>query len=235
MNIAICDDDAGTRRQLAEFSLAEGDVENVEEFSTADKLLVSQKHFQLVFLDILMPGIGGMDAARKLRARDKAVCIVFVTSVKEYVFDAFDVGALHYLLKPVDRQKFEKVFQRARAEAQSFGEQQEKILVRTRERTETFRKMEILYAECQLKKLVIHAQDRSVAYYGKISALEKQLGVPFYRCHRSYLVNMSHIAGYNGESIRLTNGEQIYLSKERYNDFAQSYLRYLRNGGACFA
>lgn len=60
------------------------------------------------------------------------------------------------------------------------------------------------------------------------------MGDTFYRCHRGYLVNMAYIAGYDSDSITLTNGERVYLAKERYADFVKSYLRYLRNGGACF-
>lgn len=61
--------------------------------------------------------------------------------------------------------------------------------------------------------------------------LEKQLGGNFYRCHRGYLVNMAHIAEYENDSIGLSNGEKIFMAKERYNEFVKEYMRYLRNGG----
>lgn len=236
MNVAVCDDEDAVRKQLSALIAVERGVEAVSEFSTADELLASPEHYDLLFLDIQMPGVDGVEAARQLRARNSSACIVFVTGVKEYVFDAFDVGALHYLLKPVDPAKFAEVFERARAECLRYDASQEKkLLIRTRTRTETLSSSEILYAESQLKKLAVHTQDRTIEYYGRINELERQLGDTFYRCHRGYLVNMAYIAGYDGDSITLTNGERIYLAKERYADFVKSYLRYLRNGGACFA
>lgn len=80
----------------------------------------------------------------------------------------------------------------------------------------------------------IHTSNEIIETYASMNDLEKQLGGNFYRCHRGYLVNMAHIAEYENDSISLSNGENIFMAKERYNEFVKEYMRYLRNGGtAC--
>ena len=107
-----------------------------------------------------MPDLDGVEVARRLRAKDREVCIVFVTGAKEYVFDAFDVGALHYLLKPIDPVKFAEVIERAHAMCLRIDAAKgEKILIRTKNRTDTLKRSEIIYAESQLKKIVVYISD----------------------------------------------------------------------------
>ena len=71
----------------------------------------------------------------------------------------------------------------------------------------------------------------SIDIYGTMDELEKELDENFYRCHRSYIVNMSHIAGYDNDSIFLTNGEKVYLTKKKYSEFKKAYMWHLQNGG----
>ncbi|MBO5281626.1 MAG: LytTR family transcriptional regulator DNA-binding domain-containing protein, partial [Lachnospiraceae bacterium] len=80
----------------------------------------------------------------------------------------------------------------------------------------------------------IHTAEEVIEIYAAMKELEKQLGEDFYRCHRGYLVNMAHITEYDNDSIRLSNGERVYLSRERYSEFVKGYMRYLRKeGGIC--
>ena len=234
MDVAVCDDEEIVRRQLITLLASEPDVET-ESFSDAEGLLASDKRYALCFLDIRLPGIGGVEAAKRLLKRDATTCVVFVTGAKEYVFDAFDMGAMQHLLKPVEEAKLREVVERARRERMRFDMlREEKLFIRTRQGAFTFPKDRILYVEAQLKKLVVHTKWEAVACYGRLGELEKRMGTAFYRCHRGYLVNMAHIVGYDSSSVALTNGERICLAKERYADFVKSYLRYLQNGGVSF-
>ena len=76
-------------------------------------------------------------------------------------------------------------------------------------------KEEILYIESRQRKAVIHTTQKVLEIYATMNGLEKELGKPFYRCHRGYLVNLSRISGYTGDSITLCNGETIYLAREK--------------------
>lgn len=92
---------------------------------------------------------------------------------------------------------------------------------------------DILYIESRAKKVEIHILDaaESIEIYAAMEELGERLGGDFYRCHRAYLVNMAHIAGYGNDSIMLVNGARVPMAKKRHKAFAETYQNYLRNGG----
>lgn len=240
MNIAIVDDEKIIREQIK--GLIEKqmkgccqDICQPDAYETGDELLVAGKHFDIIFLDIQMEGKDGIETARELRKREEDAVLIFVTGIREYVFEAFDVAAFHYLLKPIEEAKFAEVFARAKEEAKKRKAQgREQLFIRTRNRNITLDRKDILYVENRGRKVEIHTPGEVIEVYAVMKELEEQLGRNFYRCHRGYLVNMAHIAEYSNGSIRLGNGENIYLAKERYHEFVKTYMRYLRNGGiAC--
>ena len=191
------------------------------------------RHFDIIFLDIQMEGRNGMETARALRGADEQAVLIFVTAIKEYVFQAFDVGAFHYLIKPVSEPKFAEVFARARREAEKRQKEETPVLfIKGRKRSVTLRQKDIRYIESQSNKVVIHTERDEIEAWQSIQKLEGRLGNSFYRCHRGYLVNMAHITEYSGSMIELDNGGQAYLSKEKYPGFVKAYMRYLEGGGA---
>ena len=92
---------------------------------------------------------------------------------------------------------------------------------------------DILYIESRAKKVEIHTDGSKdiIEIYATMEELEGQLGEDFYRCHRAYIVNMAHITEYDNDSITITNGDKIYLTKKKYGDFVKAYMWYLQNGG----
>lgn len=104
------------------------------------------------------------------------------------------------------------------------------VLFKTRQKTYTLRKNDIYYIENQLKKIVIHTAIENIEVYGSMKDIEEKLDDGFYRCHRGYLVNMAHIRAYGSSSIQLTNGDNIFLSKDKYGDFENAYMTYLQDG-----
>lgn len=121
MTIAVCDDDEKIRKHLVKMIRSFTDeAENpvlILEFSGGEKLLACEVQPDIVIMDIGMGGMNGMETAAKLRKISNPI-LIFVTALKDYVFDAFDVGAFHYLLKPVDENKFFEVLERALGERQ---------------------------------------------------------------------------------------------------------------------
>lgn len=207
----------------------------IDTYSAGEELLQTDKLYHIVFLDIQMDGMNGIDTARALRQKSEDTVLIFVTGVKEYVFDAFDVAAFHYLIKPINEQKFTSVFERAVLEVgkkkqHSMGQ----LFVKTRYRNVTLEQKDILYIESRAKKVEIHTKTDIMEAYASIGELEKQLKENFYRCHRGYLVNLALITEYSNDSITLNNGESIILAKEKYGEFVKVYMRYLKNGGGIF-
>ena len=221
----------GIREQIKE--LAEKEMPCVCDglYETGDALLAAGKQFDIVFLDIQMEGTDGIETAKRLRQRDEDTILIFITGIREYVFQAFDVAAFHYLLKPIEEGKFREVFHRAGRELEKRkSKRRETVFIKTRNRSFSLEKDSILYIESRGKKVEIHTTGETIEAYASMNEMEGQLGGGFFRCHRGYLVNMAYVAEYDSESITLNNGEYVYLAKEKYGEFVKAYMRYLRNG-----
>lgn len=230
MNIAVVDDEKVIREQIG--SLIEKQMPDcyLESYATGEEMLAAGKRFDIVFLDIQMDGMDGIEVARTLRAKQDEIVLIFVTGNREYVFEALDLYAFHYLLKPVDEGKFREVLVRAAGEV---AKKKEKKGLFIKKRNLTLDQADILYIESRAKKVEIHITRSKgiIEIYATMEELEDQLGEDFYRCHRAYLVNMAHITEYDSDSITITNGDKIYLTKKKYGDFVKAYMWYLQNGG----
>lgn len=236
MNIAVVDDEQLIREQICSL-IKKGNPEYcIEAYSSGNALLGSGHFFDIVFLDIQMEGINGIETARKLRTqpapqtKGTETVLIFITGLQEYVFDAFDVSAFHYLLKPIEEAKFTEVFRRAVAEIEKKKTWQRQQLF-LKNRGQLLDQCDILYLESRGKKVAIHTLKETIEIYAVLGELEQQLSDSFYRCHRSYLVNMAYITEFDLDSITLNNGEQIYLTRKKHKEFAKTYMWYLQNGG----
>ncbi len=109
MEVAIVDDEKVIREQIKKLAVKYEPDCNVKYYETGEELLAEGKKFDVLFLDIQMEGMNGIDTARALREKQEDMVVIFITGVKEYVFEAFDVSAFHYLLKPVEEKKFSEV------------------------------------------------------------------------------------------------------------------------------
>lgn len=238
LKIAICDDEKILREQLQKLLMnqdAVSKIDSIDAYETGSALLAAKRRYDIIFLDIQMEGMNGIETARALRERKDDAVLIFVTGLKDYVFEAFDVSAFHYLLKPLREEKFAEVFERAVSEAEKTEQKkdgQEQLFIRRKGRCIRLDKAQILYVESRQRKVLIHTARESVEVYATMNGLERELGEQFYRCHRGYLVNLSCITAYTGDTITLCNGEDIYLAREKYQEFVKLYMRYLRDGGA---
>ena len=235
MDIAVVDDEKAIREYICGLVEERQPESRIEAYATGEELLTSGKRFDIVFLDIQMEGMNGIEAARSLREKNanlgvEDTVLVFITGIKDYVFDAFDLYAFQYLLKPIDERKFAEVLERAVREA---AKKKERRVLFIKSRNLTLDQSEILYIESRAKKVEIHITGaaQAIEIYAAMDELEAQLGDEFYRCHRAYIVNMDCITEYDGESITLTNGDRVYLTKKKYGEFVKAYMWHLQNGG----
>ena len=238
IKIAICDDEANACAYLSSLIRAQSCPCEIVEYASADDCLAYHREIDLLFLDIeLTPDRpDGMILAREIRERTSETqpVIVFVTGYDRYVFDAFDVDAFHYLLKPVDEKKFAQVFARAVEQIRTERENPQRDRVLTLRSGNTGRTIpldSIYYIESSDHKVVLHLRDGEFVCYAKIRDLELELQDRFFRIHKGYLVNLSYVDGYGKIEVTLTNGERLLLSKYKYQDFVKAYLRFLKGGG----
>ena len=147
------------------------------------------------------------------------------------MFDAFDVGAFQYLLKPVDEEKFAQVFARAAGQIEAARETPLRALtLRSAGISRTVPLERICYIESSDHKVVLHLKDGEFSCYAKLRDLEAELGDRFCRVHKGYLVNLACVEGYSRTELRLTSGEKLLISKYKYQDFVKAHLRFLKRG-----
>ena len=235
MKIAVCDDDKAAREHIV--SLVKEQIQDAEimSFATGEEMLVVQSTFDISFLDVEMREISGMDVANHIRQEEQGntkSIIIFVTGYEKYMNSAFDVSAFHYLLKPIDEEKFRSVFGRALDELYAVMERTKRfILVRNSGIQQKVYLKDIYYIESANKKIIIHTKMGVLDSYRKMNELEQMTGRGFYRCHRCYLVNMEQIVSYNADTIKVVNGDKLILAQKKYNDFIRQYMKYAKDGG----
>ncbi len=235
MRIAICDDEKNIRELIANKVTKQYTEAEIVFFSCGEELLLSDMHIDILFLDIQMSGRNGMDTARELRKKDTDVILIFVTAVEEYVFQAFDVGAFHYIVKPIEDAKFIGVLHKAVDELVSkckdANEAEERYLMINSGGVHT--KVifdDIVYAEVFNRKIVIHKLDDTIEYYGKMSDLESLAGDSFFRPHRAYLINFKYVEKYDASTIYLEKGS-VLMAKQNYPEFVKRYMKYIQRRG----
>ena len=235
MRIAVCDDEKNIRALIGVKVAEQLPEAELIFFSSGEELLASDQQIDILFLDIQMAGINGMDAARELRKMDNSVILIFVTAVEEYVFQAFDVGAFHYLVKPIEHVKFVDVLRRAVNEWHSRtprgSEPEQKYVMISRNGVHSKVILdEIIYAEVFNRKVVIHKMDETIEYYGKMSDLEALAGDTFFRPHRAYLINFKYVVKYDASTIYMENGS-VLMAKQNYPEFVRKYMKYNQRRG----
>lgn len=229
MQITICDDEKKIRELLGSRVQKLYPSAELAFYETGEALLAQAAQPDILFLDIQMPGRDGMEIARLLRKKWKDTILIFVTGIEEYVFQAFDVGAFHYIVKPLDDEKLKTVLENAvkqyEEKTQNSKAEKKYIMVQTGGiHTKVFVD-DIVYAEVFNRKIIIHKLDGELEFYGKLSDLEKLLGEDFFRPHRAYLINMGYVESYDAGNIYLEKG-QVLMAKQNYKKFVESYMQY---------
>ena len=237
MIIAICDDEKYIRDSLAESISNEIIDATVKCYESAEDLLETEDNPDILFLDIQMSGINGMELAKQVRSTGSDAVIIFVTALEEYVFNAFDVRAFHYLVKPIDKDKFNEVLHAAvkeNAHRQNLVQLSEpdnkSFIVKTNGISRSVSVSEIAFAEVFNRRIVLHMKDNDVIeYYGRMTDLERIAGSDFFRVHRAYLINFSAIQSYNSKIVKVGDVE-IPVARGKYQDLVRTYLSFNTRG-----
>jgi two-component system, LytTR family, response regulator len=194
----LVDDEAPARSELRYLLAQHRDVEIVGEASSAAEALETSRALphDVVFLDVEMPGLTGVEAAPLVRERADRPAVVFVTAHERYAVDAFAVEAFDYLLKPVDPDRLARVVERLLERSAAGAGAVEKVPVVAGGRTELLDFDQVHYAQADGDYSRVHTYDRTYLCTSSLGELEERLpSARFARIHRSYLVNLSKVAG----------------------------------------
>ncbi|MCI9613397.1 MAG: response regulator transcription factor [Eubacterium sp.] len=231
MQIAVCDDEKEIRDLFTQKIRKLYPGAGLLLYESGEELLLSDEEPDILLLDIQMPGKNGMETAKELRRKNKQVIIIFVTALDDFVFEAFDVGAFHYLVKPFDDRKFAEVLHNATEQSKNRKKpEMPSLLINTGGKHITVNLEDLVYAEVFDRKLILHTMDAEIEYYGKMKELEEKVGNEFFRTHRSYLVNFGFIRKYDATTVYLEKGQAL-MAKRKYQKFVEQYLRYNQRKG----
>lgn len=228
--LALWEDDPRERDNLTKlcraFLDAQGIPGTLEVFPNTveleEALEEAPGRYDLLLLDIQMQGRTGMEFAKELRARGDQVRILFLTGAAEYALEGYEVGPIHFLLKPVDPKALERVL----LSDWKRHHQTKTVLFRNGNRQFPLGVEEILYMESLNRSLVVHTEDR--AYTFPMTLAQGELLVPpgsFARCHNSFLVNLSKVEELSRTTVRMRGGAELPMGRKFAHDFQVALVR----------
>lgn len=238
LRIGICDDQIEARDALRfqlEKILREGAEQIVYEFSQGESAVRWLKNhpgeIDLLFLDVEMKGISGMEAAGQIRKFDKELRIVFVTGYADYVFDGYKVNALDYVIKPASPERLLEVLGRVRE--QIFDRTDSSFFFKNPEGSYRMPLADISYFYSDKRKVnvVLTGKEDNSAYFfsGKLDEVEEQLAGAFVRIHQRYLVNPEQVTHIKGESVTV-DGRELPMSRNRKEEAAVRLAKAMLGG-----
>ena len=230
MRIAVCDDSSLDRdlfvALLPHYFVNKPISNEIIQYENGVDLLHDVEDdmwFDIVFLDIYMNDLLGIDVAHKLRSLGYRGHIIFLTATADFAVDSYEVEALGYLLKPQSFEKLSQVMDRAiRAMTTNT------YLVKNHSKIIRVPYHEILYAESMNSKCIMHCcNDQSYVIYKRLTTIEHELNDKrFLRCHQSYLVNMDHIHQVDSQ-FTLVTGDTVAIRQRDLKSIRQAVLHYL--------
>ena len=230
--IVICDDElpicVQLKRYLSDFSKETGEEFEIAEFHSAEELLAAENlQPHVLLLDISMGDITGMQAAKKIREIDNTVIIIFITTMVNYALEGYSVHAFGFIRKPVSYALFRaQMIDTVRALK---SRSSESIQLTINGKVQRISLQELLYFEIYGHQIKIVLTDREFDYYGTLSEIEELLnGKSFFRCHRSYLVNLAQIKYFGPSHVEMRGGNTIPVSKYKKNELLEAFAKFVQ-------
>ncbi len=225
LRIAVCDDDARQADALAASAAAwaqdAGQPCETAVFLSAEAFLFAPGPWDILLLDVEMPGMSGTELARRLRESDSRVQIVFITSHFEFMGEGYEVDALHYLVKPVETAKLSAVLDKAAAR---LAEEPPSLVVVSDGETVKLYERDILYAEARAHDTAIRTAKAEYRVRESIGALAARLSADFFQTHRSYYVSLKHVRRISRTAVTLDDGTEVPLARGRYDAVNRAYI-----------
>ena len=232
LRIAICDDSEyvrkETNRELFNYCMDRDIDYTVKEFENGESFLKEINNYDLVLLDYQFENKGkdGMSIAREIRKINSDIIIIFLSSYTNIVYDTFEVDAFRFLVKPIDKEKFYAAMDDCFKTLQNDNT----LIVKVEGTSHYIKENQISYAEGNGKKSIIHFinKEEVLECNETLSSIMERLSERlFYRCHKSFLVNMKYVESFNHTDLMLQNKKSIMISRQKYKSFCEAYSEFL--------
>lgn len=225
--IAICDDSNADRQYILNmvdcWALTAGHVVHIDTFISAENFLfhyAEESDYDILLLDIEMGAMDGVTMAKHLRQNNDTIQIIFITGYSDYIAEGYEVAALHYLMKPVKKEKLFSVLDRAADKVQK-----NETVLNLESGGEMVRVPihQLRYADVMGNYVTLHAKEEYIVKM-TLGELEKQLDERFYRAGRSVIVNLTAIARVTKTEIKLSDGTAIPLPRGAYEGINRAII-----------
>lgn len=231
IRIAICDDERHFVNQIKGILLNHNDrideTIHIEEFY--DGIMLLDKYdcsFDIIFLDIKMPYMDGVQVAEKIRLRDKNVTIIFLTSLIGRAVDGYKVKASNFLIKPVDKKKLLHEIDRWIEDNRI--KKQECFLIENVNGQYKVPISNLRYIETYNRNLLLHTENQSIVCYKKLKELKAQLEkYGFAQSHKGFLINLGYVNNISGNEVVLVTKEVLPISRQMKKEFMQQLAKYI--------
>lgn len=229
MRIAICDDEAVQqqllRKYLEEWAVENKDTLETELFLSGESFLFAwedDRDYDLLIFDIEMGEMNGMELAGKIRMQDEEIPILFVTGYDRYMAQGYEVSALHYLMKPVHREKLFEILDKVK----KMGKKEEKLFFQTEKGPVSLPLSKIWYVEARAHQSILYTESEEYILCSSIGDMAQYLGSrrEFVRCHRSYLVNLHHVLAIVKSELVLDDKRRLPVSRSAEKGVNQAFI-----------
>ncbi|GMQ64735.1 LytR/AlgR family response regulator transcription factor [Vallitalea maricola] len=234
LNIAICDDEILQVNLVEKLIMEAVETENIKvnilKFLCGEDLIAycNSNKLHIIFLDMEMKGLDGIESARKIREKNDNVIIIFVTGYKEYVFDVFEVNTFRYILKPVKIEQFQKALYDAIkiiGELKEPQKEEEFLVINKNKEKIIIAYNSINYFEKYKNKVMVMADNQNIEFYGTFNELNMLLnGDRFIRVHQGYIANIDKIELITSKEVLLKNGNRIPVSRRNAKEVKETFL-----------
>ena len=230
IRVAIVEDEAAVREQLAGYvqrcTRQYGTLFEVTMFTDGLEILEEYRPvYDIIFLDVEMPQLDGMETARRIRAMDSEVQLIFITNMAQYAIKGYAVGALDYVLKPLTYFAFSQRIDRA---LERLGNREQRyMMINIKGGSRKLDVSRVWFIEVRDHDLIYHTEEGLITTTGTMREAEKALeGCAFFRCNKGYLVNLEHVDAIR-EDNAVVHGETVQVSRARKKAFLDALNNYL--------
>jgi len=231
IRIGIVEDDPASAALLVDYlrryESEHGEQFTVRRFADGEEVVAAYRpDFDILLLDVEMPGLDGFSAAEQIRQVDPEVVLIFITNMTQYAIKGYEVDALSYVLKPVPYFAFSQEIKRSVARLRRRSA--DYLLLTVEGGLVRVATDDIVFLESQKHRTTVHTVDGKHSVVGPLKGFEEQLaGKTFFRSNSGYLVNLRHVLGVSGSSALLVGGHDLLISRSRKKAFLAALTDYL--------